>query len=1047
MPYNTNFIVNTNGQNMDLGTLLYKWNTNVINIPASGTTLGTNTINYTSPTLIRESDISVTMDGSPLNGDQVYTFGPSIQSKTVLIGPGTGSRGATAFSNDGIVFNQQSGIIFPNNIGSAGICWDGFKWSLSWRSTGPGPGIGFSYNGINWEKVTNLIGVQSNIWRIVYNGSVYVLIIQNAPTAILYSYDGLNWIRTTTPFSSFIYGLAWNGSYWLAGGAGGNTLASSPNGINWTRISPSPVDTFCSDICWMGNKWVVVGATSTLGIISYNSNPSGQGTWTNVGSGLFNNNTVSISLAWNGIILSVTAAGGNTFGYSADGINFTNLGSIIYNGTAPRYHKSLWNGRFFINGYGQSNDQANTYATSYNGKNWVGQGNTIQPFDIGFNARRMNSVTFQRNLTIAGGRGGNTILFSLDGITWTGLGTNITTGVTYGSNTEYNGKIWVMGCPISGSSGNTIAVSNNGVSWAGLGSSIFPDSGNSPYWTGSMWLMGGGLSRNSMAYSYDGYTWIGLGMTIFSNYGMGFAYNNSVYVAVGSGTVNTLAYSYDGINWTGLGNSIFSSVGNSVIWNGSLFVAMGSGSVNSIAYSYNGIDWTGLGLSIFSVGNSVSWNGTLFVAGGQLTNTSAYSYNGINWVGNGNTTLQTTINSVSWNGSLWTFGGVGSRGNTLAYSYNGINLIASASSSFSTGITSVASNYGVKPIPFIQHPTLAFGSGSINTIAYSSDGISWSGLGNTVFSTAGYCGFWSGSFWIAGGQGGNTMAYSYDGIQWTGIPNPITTSVTGITYNGNTWVAVGTGTNTVAYSSNGLSWIGSTLSHFIGGGSAIWNGSVFMITPGTSGNAFYSTTGTSWTQMNSGLSNADGCPASNGYTWTCPIVGSPGLKYINQANPETTAWTNISTSVFTTQGYCVCYNGPIWVAGGVGGNSIAWSNNGINWTGIGTAGTAIFPNGCTTICWNGTRFVGLGGSYIGYSPDGVNWYSSLSSNLFTSSNGVSSNPGIGAFVAPSAMVLDNYGITGNGIYSSQTLEVVSSDPYFQTGFTNVSFNITSNSIY
>jgi hypothetical protein len=63
----------------------------------------------------------------------------------------------------------------------------------------------------------------------------------------------------------------------------------------------------------------------------------------------------------------------------------------------------------------------------------------------------------------------------------------------------------------------------------------------------------------------------------------------------------------------------------------------------------------------------------------------------------------------------------------------------------------------------------------------------------------------------------------------------------------------------------------------------------------------------------------------------------------------------------------------------------------------------------------------------------------------TAGYGLGTNSGIGAFVAPSAMVLNNSSISGNGIVASQTLEFVSSDPYYQDGFNNVS--ITVNSTY
>jgi len=488
---------------------------------------------------------------------------------------------------------------------------------------------------------------------------------------------------------------------------------------------------------------------------------------------------------------------------------------------------------------------------------------------------------------------------------------------------------------------------------------------------------------------------------------------------------------YDGKTWIGLGTGIFPSTqGIYVHWNGSIWTAVGQGA-NTIAYSYNGINWVGLGNTIFtSNGNHISSNGIITLAVGVGGNTIAYSYDGINWTGLGSSILTNTGLGISWNGSVW----VATGSNNSAYSYDGINWSASSA----PASYNVASNYGVKPIPFIQHPTLALGSGT-TTMAYSPDGIGWTSLGNTTFTVQGYCAFWNGTIWLAGGQGGNTMAYSYDGVQWTPIKNPITTAVTGIAYNGNTWVAVGIGANTVAYSYDTLTWTG--ISHsFTAGGSIFWNGTVFMITYNASAqnSTFVSTNGISWNMTSAGYLN--GIPASNGYTWVSGTNSlSNNLYYANASNPvSVNPWTAATPTIFTTSGNCVCYGGSIWVAGGLGGNTLAYSYDGITWVGL---GTTTFPNGCSSICWNGTRFVGAGGNYVGYSKDGITWYSSRA--LSTSVNYVVSNPGIGAFAPPSAMVLNNNSLTGNGISRSQTLEFVSSDPYFQQGFDNVTIQLNT----
>jgi hypothetical protein len=72
-----------------------------------------------------------------------------------------------------------------------------------------------------------------------------------------------------------------------------------------------------------------------------------------------------------------------------------------------------------------------------------------------------------------------------------------------------------------------------------------------------------------------------------------------------------------------------------------------------------------------------------------------------------------------------------------------------------------------------------------NSIAYSSDGINWTGLGTTIFSGAGYGVEWNGTRWVAVGNGINIIAYSSDGITWTGLGTTIFSATgNGVAWNG-----------------------------------------------------------------------------------------------------------------------------------------------------------------------------------------------------------------------------------------------------------------------
>ena len=72
----------------------------------------------------------------------------------------------------------------------------------------------------------------------------------------------------------------------------------------------------------------------------------------------------------------------------------------------------------------------------------------------------------------------------------------------------------------------------------------------------------------------------------------------------------------------------------------------------------------------------------------------------------------------------------------------------------------------------VQILWVALGNGT-NTIATSTDGITWVGSGKSIFSQYGYGVAWNGSMFVAVGRGTNTIATSPDGITWTGLGTSI----------------------------------------------------------------------------------------------------------------------------------------------------------------------------------------------------------------------------------------------------------------------------------
>jgi hypothetical protein len=287
--------------------------------------------------------------------------------------------------------------------------------------------------------------------------------------------------------------------------------------------------------------------------------------------------------------------------------------------------------------------------------------------------------------------------------------------------------------------------------------------------------------------------------------------------------------------------SIFTT-GNGVAWNGTMWIAVGQGT-NTIAYSYNGVrDWVGVtgSTSLFlNGGYGVAWNETMWVAVGQVAttgnNTIAYSSNGLIWIPVNNSIFtSTTVNSggygVAWNGKMWVAVGGGGvfRGgqHTIAYSSDGIN--------WKPANNSIFTRYG-RGIAWNGIMWVAVGNGGNEsgepsegqyTIAYSSDGIFWTGITNSYsnFFTVGYGVAWNGTMWVAVGYN-QSFAYSYDGMNWFLANNQTSFNGNywlGISWNGNQWVAVTFNSNNIAYSSDGINWTLTTNGALNGSGIA-WN--------------------------------------------------------------------------------------------------------------------------------------------------------------------------------------------------------------------------------
>jgi hypothetical protein len=284
--------------------------------------------------------------------------------------------------------------------------------------------------------------------------------------------------------------------------------------------------------------------------------------------------------------------------------------------------------------------------------------------------------------------------------------------------------------------------------------------------------------------------------------------------------------------------------------------------------------------------------------------------------------------------------------NTLAFSFDGI--------SYTGVINSPLQNSGQEAA---YSPTLniwvAVGSGS-NRVAYSFEGVFWfaSISGNGAFSSTAYTVDWSQNqtVFLAGGSGGD-LASSTNGILWTPIAQAVITGdILGVRYSAaaGLWVMVGSGTNDIATAPAVTGpWTGQG-TYFGTGGLSLCHSpalSLWMVvgrgatnTVATAPNAGTPFTGLGMVGFGTGVqARGNGCWYGNG---TFILTGQDGVGASNTmaSSVDGVVYNAISPNIFTTAGHTVTYSeaASLWVAGGEGTNTLGFSvDGGVTWIGTG----------------------------------------------------------------------------------------------------------------
>ena len=327
-----------------------------------------------------------------------YSTNFTTLSTLTLAGGGALTSSSIQYSYDGSNWKAIASGGFQ--YGCQGIGKINNYWIATGQYDGGNSKIGSiqkSFNGSNWSNNTSggLVGKCVCQNYTIGNTSPYAIVGgRTSPTlatlgSIQYSSDGVTWNSNVS--GGYINGcsaLAWNGSYFLAGGITAinpvetnDSIQISTDGSNW---SPSGTNYTTNGLTWNGSYWIACGGGYTVPVsIQKSFNGSNWMSSTRVKFNTAN------SAAWNGsmwVAVGLPQYGvdpsynsNTTIQYSYDGLNWSDSVSGGFDGPTSgttdvrgQGYDVVWNAEqsLWIAIGVDSNSPLSTIKYSNNGSNW-----------------------------------------------------------------------------------------------------------------------------------------------------------------------------------------------------------------------------------------------------------------------------------------------------------------------------------------------------------------------------------------------------------------------------------------------------------------------------------------------------------------------------------------------------------------------------------------------------------------------------------------------------------------------------------------------------
>lgn len=209
-----------------------------------------------------------------------------------------------AYSTNGTTWTVDTSSGVPNLPKGQSIAWNG---SNQWLVGGNGAGckLAISQTGRTYTGTSTIPADMLTIYGLAWNGSMWVAAVSDnvSSNTLRYSYDGVTWSNCPTqPFSNTPLSVAWGNNQWVAGGSNETTpIAYSSDGLSWTVGSftgTAPVSIKSAVWCSSMSLWAAGGQATVSGETLFSS--SDGISWTAVSNQIDSNiNSLAYLLSLN----------------------------------------------------------------------------------------------------------------------------------------------------------------------------------------------------------------------------------------------------------------------------------------------------------------------------------------------------------------------------------------------------------------------------------------------------------------------------------------------------------------------------------------------------------------------------------------------------------------------------------------------------------------------------------------------------------------------------------------------------------------------------